>query len=187
MKLPSIYSTHGHSNIIVANALSGLNGVLFSPVRAIRSGTHVCSFCDTSEKLDFLHTKTARAGLKWLHSNRSNNILNDIPSSDEEEYDLQEGHSFNEEYNNSDESLSSLPLSPVNCDGAVLSDVFTNQLIEVGEPFVLYAEPICHCGFSIDPESVLLHIDGVLMSTAGPCSLHVQSYRCKNPVTSHNV
>ena len=179
--------THEESVIVVADVVSGVDVIQFAAVRVTRGGCHfVCCFCDTLNQNVCFHTSLASSGRKRLGQSGSN-------SGSEEEQE-EAVHFSNGDYSTfgslpelEEPSISKQPLSPVNCEASILSDTTINLLLETNQPLVIPARPCFECGYEINPDTLSVHTDGIIMATAGPCALHVQESLCKNPKQPHKM
>ncbi len=141
----------------------------FVPVRHLSKGflRNICAFCD-----NVLH-----AG---CHHSRKISIL-------EEEVEMQKSYTTDESYSTkedpyaeiSSDSISCLPLSPVNCEC---------NLARTSKPYIVTAPGSCPtCGSRRDEASRKTWDYGVIMSTIGPCRMETEEFTCSSSACGRKI
>ncbi len=168
--LPKLHFPHKGSIIVLCTVeVLGKNEcVVFVPVRHItkKPERNVCAYCDNAHSGNCHHTRTISA------------IMQTEKNYQDKCDGVEQCHTTDERL---EESVSFLPLSPVNCEKAIAVDQTVRDLARASKPYILEAPARCYSCASIREESSRTsHAGGVLMCTIGRCKMIIEEYRCSS-------
>lgn len=151
---PSARTMHDGKVVVTCNLLRGTKWAYFAPVRVVRNGSFfVCAFRDTTHRGGCEHTRIAVENREAVE-----------PPEEVEEGDYSK---------ESEEHISHLPLSPVNCNRSIGVDKDVTMAGFRGEVYQIHAPCICQkCGAVRDVKTRESR-RGVLTCTAGTCEMEV--------------
>ena len=178
--LPISLNVHSDRLRVVCEVIAGEECVVFCPVRIIRGRTgrnFVCAFCDTAHMFRCRHATVA---------SKDTAITEDIDHQNSDDEGASHGTQRQYSQKSGSNSLSMLPLSPINCKKAVIRDMEVNRSAISGRPYTVLAPRTCSCGSLISMETKDVS-EGVIMATMGPCKLLVERFKCTSETCSHTV
>ncbi|KAI0560124.1 hypothetical protein FGB62_124g013 [Gracilaria domingensis] len=162
-----------------ASKISAKDVLSMVPVRCMRHGQYICTFCDTAYHGGCEHTRVVQTEVQVRNDEHIHNLNAESMAEEDDEV-------FGTPFYT--KTLSHLPLPPISCSKSIQVDLKACKLASTGTAFQIHSPT--HCPkYGCPRQETLRKIwkNGVLMCTRGPCALHVEEMICSNPRCSSKI